>query len=282
MGIATDRAVVYILWCADGSLYTGWTNDLGARLVVHARGDGSRLVRSRRPFVLAAWWSVEDRATALREEARFKRLRRSEKLAALALGQVFGRQLRNAPTLAIAQIAGRISPKGVAMATHTPPTGTELTTLVDEAARVQARITTPKGEIIFRFFPNDAPQHSAAFIKLSREGFYDGLIFHRVEPGFVIQGGCPTGTGMGGPGYNLDAEFNERPHRRGTVAMARSSNPNSAGSQFYICLGDARFLDRQYTVFGETVAGQDVVDKIGIGDQMTKVQIEPTSSSLAS
>ncbi|MBD5633600.1 MAG: peptidylprolyl isomerase, partial [Candidatus Eremiobacteraeota bacterium] len=144
-----------------------------------------------------------------------------------------------------------------------------------EAETVHARIHTAKGDIVFRFYPHDAKQHSAAFIKLAREGFYDGLKFHRVEPGFVIQGGCPQGTGTGGPGYNLDQEFNDKPHVKGTVAMARSSSPNSAGSQFYICLGDARFLDKQYTVFGQTIEGQDVVDKIKVGDVMETVTIEP-------
>ncbi len=160
------------------------------------------------------------------------------------------------------------------MATHTKPTGDELTTLAAEAKTARARITTPKGEIAFSFYPDDAPQHSAAFIKLARAGFYDGLTFHRYEPGFVIQGGDPSGNGTGGPGYNLDAEFNENPHVKGTVAMARSSNPNSAGSQFYICLGDAPFLNRQYTVFGHVVEGQEVVDRIRAGDPMTSVTIE--------
>ncbi len=160
------------------------------------------------------------------------------------------------------------------MATNTKPTGEELDTLKAEAKTARARITTPKGDICFRFYPDDAPQHTAAFIKLARNGFYDGLSFHRVEPGFVIQGGDPSGNGTGGPGYNLDAEFNEQKHVTGTVAMARSSNPNSAGSQFYICLGDAPFLNRQYTVFGQVTEGQDVVDKIRPGDVMTKVSIE--------
>jgi len=160
------------------------------------------------------------------------------------------------------------------MATNTPPTGAELDTLAKEAEHVQVRIATKKGDIVFRFYPHDARQHSAAFIKLARAGFYDGLKFHRVEPRFVIQGGCPQGTGTGGPGYNLDAEFNDKPHVKGSVAMARSSSPNSAGSQFYICLDDARFLDKQYTVFGQTVEGQDVVDSIRVGDVMEKVTIE--------
>jgi cyclophilin family peptidyl-prolyl cis-trans isomerase len=157
---------------------------------------------------------------------------------------------------------------------HTKPTGDELTALAGEAANVRARIATGKGDIVFTFYPEDAPQHAAAFIKLARAGFYDGLSFHRVEPGFVIQGGDPSGNGTGGPGYQLDAEFNENPHITGTVAMARSSNPNSAGSQFYICLGDAPFLNRQYTVFGHVVEGQTVVDAIRVGDVMDAVTIE--------
>ena len=158
---------------------------------------------------------------------------------------------------------------------HTVPTGEELDTLKGEARESQVRISTAKGDIVFTFYPDEAPQHSAAFIKLARAGFYDGTTFHRVEPGFVIQGGDPDGNGTGGPGYQLDAEFSNLPHVRGTVAMARSSNPNSAGSQFYICLGDARFLDKQYTVFGQTTQGMDVVDKIRPGDTMEKVVVEP-------
>jgi peptidyl-prolyl cis-trans isomerase B (cyclophilin B) len=160
------------------------------------------------------------------------------------------------------------------MATYDKPTGEELTTLAAEAKTVRARIHTAKGDIVFSFYPDDAPQHAAAFIKLARAGFYDGLAFHRVEPGFVIQGGDPDGNGTGGPGYQMDAEFNKNPHIAGTVAMARSSNPNSAGSQFYICLDDAPFLNNQYTVFGQTTAGQDVVDAIRKGDVMETVTIE--------
>ena len=160
------------------------------------------------------------------------------------------------------------------MATYTKPTGDELQTLAAEAKTARARITTPKGDIVLTFYPDDAPQHSAAFIKLARAGFYDGLTFHRYEPGFVIQGGDPNGTGTGGPGYNLDAEFNALPHIKGTLAMARSMNPNSAGSQFYICLAAAPSLNRQYTVFGHVVEGQNVVDEIRAGDVMTKVTIE--------
>jgi len=161
--------------------------------------------------------------------------------------------------------------------THTPPTGDESIAIAGEANKLQARINTQRGDIVFTFYPNDAPNTVASFIKLARAGFYDGLTFHRVEPGFVIQGGCPLGTGTGDAGYKLKAEFNARPHVKGTVAMARAQNPNSAGSQFYICLGDAHFLDRQYTVFGQVASGQDAVDKVRVGDVMEKVTIEPVS-----
>ncbi|MFP4466600.1 MAG: peptidylprolyl isomerase [Candidatus Goldiibacteriota bacterium] len=140
----------------------------------------------------------------------------------------------------------------------------------------QAVIETGKGIIKFSFYADDAPETSANFIKLAREGFYNGLNFHRVEPGFVIQGGCPKGDGTGGPGYEIKAEFNKQKHREGTVAMARSADPDSAGSQFYICLGPQPFLDRQYTVFGQVMEGLDVVHKIEAGDVMETVKIEET------
>ncbi len=141
-------------------------------------------------------------------------------------------------------------------------------------------ITTPKGVITFEFYFEDAPNHVAAFIERADEGFYDGTKFHRVEPGFVIQGGDPLSktddpmVGTGGPGYSLAAEFNDRQHLDGTVAMARSNDPNSAGSQFYICLGPQPFLDGQYTVFGQVTDGLDVVHSISVGDVMESVRIE--------
>jgi cyclophilin family peptidyl-prolyl cis-trans isomerase len=166
---------------------------------------------------------------------------------------------------------------GAAMTTYEKPSGDELSALAAEAKNLHARIRTAKGDIVFAFYPDEAPQHAAAFVKLARAGFYDGLTFHRVEPGFVIQGGDPSGNGTGGPGYQIDAEFSNLRHIKGTVAMARSANPNSAGSQFYICLDDASSLNKQYTVFGQTVAGQDVVDKIRKGDVMETVTIEPAA-----
>src|SRR5271155_2800042 len=102
---------------------------------------------------------------------------------------------------------------------HTAPKGDEIDTLCSTAKESQIRISTDKGDIVFEFFADDAPLHTAAFMKLAEAGYYDGLVFHRVEPGFVIQGGDPDGDGTGGPGYKLKAEFNDKPHLRGTVAM---------------------------------------------------------------
>lgn len=126
----------------------------------------------------------------------------------------------------------------------------------------QARITTTVGEIVVRFFPEVAPNHVKNFCDLASKGFYNGVIFHRVIPGFMIQGGCPKGTGTGGPGYTIDAEFSKTPHERGTLSMARTSDPNSAGSQFFIMHEKTPYLDGQYSVFGEVVTGIEVVDKI--------------------
>jgi peptidyl-prolyl cis-trans isomerase B (cyclophilin B) len=140
---------------------------------------------------------------------------------------------------------------------------------VKKMSEQQAIIHTTLGDITLKFFPDVAPNHVNNFIELAKKGFYNGTTFHRVVPKFVIQGGDPNSKntdrskhGMGGPGYQLKAEFNKKPHRRGTLSMARSAHPDSAGSQFFICVADAPFLDRQYTVFGEVVKGMEVVDKI--------------------
>ena len=130
------------------------------------------------------------------------------------------------------------------------------------------------GVIKVELHPDVAPNHCAALVDLVKKGYYDGLSFHRVVPGFVVQGGCPKGNGSGGPGYNLKAEFNEKPHLTGTLAMARTPDPDSAGSQFYICLAPQPFLDRQYTVFGQTIEGMDLVSQIRQGDKMVKVTVE--------
>jgi len=137
-----------------------------------------------------------------------------------------------------------------------------------------AVITLEKGgEIRIELLPGDAPKTVESFITLAKKGFYDGLTFHRVVPGFVVQGGDPKGDGTGGPGYTLKAEFNKRKHVRGTVAMARAQHPDSAGSQFYITFGPQPHLDGQYTVFGQVVAGMEHVDGIRVGDRMRSVRI---------
>ena len=127
---------------------------------------------------------------------------------------------------------------------------------------VTATIETSAGTMTLEFFPDKAPGHVENFVKLAEDGFYDGTIFHRTIPGFMIQGGCPDGTGMGGPGHQIKAEFNDTAHTHGILSMARSSDPDSAGSQFFICHGDAAFLDHQYTAFGRLVDGDDTLDKI--------------------
>ena len=134
------------------------------------------------------------------------------------------------------------------------------------------------GRIVFEFYPEDAPNTVDNFIKLANKEFYDGLTFHRIVPAFVVQGGCPTGDGTGGPGYKIKAEFNSRKHLKGTVAMARSSDPDSAGSQFYICLEPQPSLDNQYTVFGQVIEGMELVKGVQIGDVMKKVTIVDKAS----
>ena len=135
-------------------------------------------------------------------------------------------------------------------------------------------ITLEKGgEIRMEFYPEDAPKTVENFVTLAKKGFYNGLKFHRVVPDFVVQGGCPKGDGTGGPGYQIKAEFNKQKHVRGSVAMARSQHPDSAGSQFYICYGSTPHLDGQYTVFGKVVQGIENIDKIKQGDKMTSVAI---------
>ena len=137
-----------------------------------------------------------------------------------------------------------------------------------------AVITLDNGqEIHLEFYPADAPKTVGNFVTLAKKGFYNGLNFHRVVPDFVVQGGCPKGNGTGGPGYQIKAEFNKQKHVRGTLAMARSQDPDSAGSQFYICYGTTPHLDGQYTVFGRVVSGMEHVDRIKQGDKMTSVTI---------
>jgi len=137
-----------------------------------------------------------------------------------------------------------------------------------------AVITLDNGnEIRIEFFPADAPKTVENFVTLAKKGFYNGLAFHRVVPDFVVQGGDPKGNGTGGPGYTIKAEFGKRKHVRGTLAMARSQHPDSAGSQFYITYGPTPHLDGSYTVFGQVTSGMEHVDRIKQGDRMKSVAI---------
>jgi peptidylprolyl isomerase len=131
-------------------------------------------------------------------------------------------------------------------------------------------LETTKGPVIIALRPDLAPNHVDRIKKLVREGFYDGIVFHRVIEGFMAQTGCPHGTGTGGSKYpDLKQEFNAAPHVRGVCSMARAQNPDSANSQFFICFDDARFLDRQYTVWGEVVEGMQNVDQIKRGEPVS-------------
>jgi peptidyl-prolyl cis-trans isomerase B (cyclophilin B) len=135
-----------------------------------------------------------------------------------------------------------------------------------DLSKVRATIATPHGSMNLEFFADKAPNTVKNFVKLADKGFYNNLSFHRIIKGFMIQGGCPKGTGTGGPGYQIKAEFNDTPHVPGVISMARSQDPDSAGCQFFICHGEAKFLDRQYTAFGRIPAGDkesmDTLNKI--------------------
>jgi peptidyl-prolyl cis-trans isomerase B (cyclophilin B) len=138
-----------------------------------------------------------------------------------------------------------------------------------DLSRLRARMETDMGTMTFRFYPDVAPKHVKNFAKLAMDGFYDGLAFHRIIKGFMIQGGCPNTRegakgmpGTGGPGWRVEAEFNDRPHDRGVLSAARSQDPNSAGSQFFVMHGRSPHLDGQYTAYGELVDGEDVLDQI--------------------
>ena len=159
--------------------------------------------------------------------------------------------------------------------------------LAPAAASAQAKtptavITLEKGgEVTLEFFPADAPNHVKNFLDLAKKGFYDGQRVHRVERGFVVQFGDPQSRtlpmdhskmGSGGPGYTIKAEFNKRPFDRGVLGMARTSDPDSAGSQVYLMLGPAHFLNGQYTAFGRVTRGMEVVDKVKVGDRITSIK----------
>lgn len=141
-------------------------------------------------------------------------------------------------------------------------------------SKTTAVMTLESGVVRFKFYSQDAPNTVTRIIELMKKGFYNGLIFHRVVPDFVVQGGDPTGTGTGGSGQKLKAEFNKRKHVEGTIAMARARDPDSADSQFYVCLTTTPHLDNDYTVFGQVVEGMDLIKKIKKSDKMLSVRLE--------
>jgi len=140
-------------------------------------------------------------------------------------------------------------------------------------------LETTKGKATIKLRPDLAPSHVARIKELARQGFYDGVVFHRVIEGFMAQTGDPTGTGMGGSGKKLKAEFSKEPHKRGTASMARAQDPNSGDSQFFICFGDAGFLNGQYTVWGEVIEGMENIDKFKRGEPVRERKLEPVPKS---
>ena len=165
--------------------------------------------------------------------------------------------------------------------------GGYLARMTDSNPHPSATIETNHGTFTVELWEDVAPNHAENFLELARNKFYDGVVFHRIIPGFMIQGGCPDGTGTGGSGHHLQAEFNDREHQPGVLSMARSADPNSASSQFFVCLTreHCRHLDGEYTAFGKVVDGMDVVEKIAaidvdpsgraMGDMPTMTAVRP-------
>lgn len=149
-----------------------------------------------------------------------------------------------------------------------------------DANTYQIELNTNHGRILLDLLPDVAPGHCGNMIGLAKIGFYDGLTFHRIIDGFMIQGGCPSGTGTGGPGYNINAEFNDTNHISGVLSMARSADPNSAGSQFFICLGTHTHLDNQYTAFGRTADEDSLAVVRKLGDLETDASDRPKSPAV--
>jgi peptidyl-prolyl cis-trans isomerase B (cyclophilin B) len=177
--------------------------------------------------------------------------------------------------VAILTVLGLMLSLGSAIAREapSPPSKEEIA----KYAKAKATITTPQGAMVIEFYPDRAPLHVKNFITLAEEGFYNGTIFHRVIPGFMIQGGDPKGTGTGGPGYSIPAEFNSTKHVPGILSMARSRDPNSAGSQFFIMVGTSTNLDGKYTVFGRVIEGQEVANKIVAVPRRGEKPLEPVT-----
>jgi cyclophilin family peptidyl-prolyl cis-trans isomerase len=150
--------------------------------------------------------------------------------------------------------------------------------IIESDKSYSARVVTGKGVLALQLFAEDAPYTVSNFIHLANAGFYDGLTFHLVVPGFIAQTGDPTGDGQGGPGYVFHDEISGQSHLRGTVSMANAGEPDTNGSQFFICLGDLTFLDEKHTVFGEVVEGMEILDQLEEGDRVERIEIMEGSS----
>ena len=196
-------------------------------------------------------------------------------LATALVGLVACREAKMNPTQSPVPFPSESSTPSTPVSPTATPTPTVSTTTPTTATASFPLVTmeTDKGTIEFILYPDTAPNTVANFISLAKKGFYDGLTFHRVVADFMIQGGDPNGDGSGGPGYRIKAEFNARQHLEGTVAMARADDPDSAGSQFYICLTPQPSLDGKYTVFGQVTNGLSVVHAIQQGDKILKVTL---------
>lgn len=207
-------------------------------------------------------------------------------VALVGMGWIYMKNRETDANLATATATQGLSapsgnPEATASGASAAPTGAptsnpnpDLSVDPNGLSKATVNLKTAHGIIKYKLYPQDAPNTVKRMIELIQKGFYNGLIFHRVVPGFVIQGGDPQGTGIGGSGQKLKAEFNSRRHVEGTVAMARARDPDSADSQFYITLGTHSHLDNSYTVFGQVIEGIDAARKIRPGDQMIAVWIE--------
>jgi len=187
-----------------------------------------------------------------------------------ACGQGTQTSVSTANAAAVTNAAADTNAKPAIVTTTATSTTSKETNIVSTANTNEVAILkTAEGEMVIEFWSDVAPKTVENFKKLAKQGFYDGTAFHRIIKGFMIQGGDPLSktdspeVGTGGPGYKIKAEFNKRKHERGVLSMARSQNPDSAGSQFFICLGNASFLDGQYTAFGHVIKGDDVLGKLG-------------------
>jgi cyclophilin family peptidyl-prolyl cis-trans isomerase/predicted GIY-YIG superfamily endonuclease len=244
-----ERWSLYIIKCSDESLYTGIAKDVERRLKMHREGKGARYTRTRRPLEMVYQESCRTRTEALVRECAVKALPKAKKLALIE---------RFRPPLALALVVTSLLLAGC----ETAEPKREVSTTEGEEV-VKIKIETTLGDIYADLYPEAAPRTVENFVALARKKFYDGILFHRVIPGFMIQTGDPTGTGRGGPGYEFDDEFSPRARHseKGVLSMA-NAGPNTNGSQFFITLAPTPWLDDRHSVFGKVTRGIEVAEKI--------------------